>query len=174
MYDKQKHVVHMVCIAIVLAFTLYSSIVFAVKDDGIHKVIGLIVFVVALFLAVQRDTYLPFLYDAVFPHTLVKETHVPDHANVQTVIAVDEPDGTRIAYWGAMPSNTVGANPQEAYATYDNNGVAEVHNGKATLHFRCPSKYNIPWGVTLDRHVHYRVISKNGMMSRVNTVFVKC
>ena len=161
--------------AIVLAFTFYSSIMFILKNDNmIFKAVGAIVFFSALWLAAQRDTYLPFLADAAFPAALVKDAYIPDHANVETVVNVNEPNGTKIAFWGALPSDKVATNPRVAYSDYKNAGVAEVNNGKATLKFWCPSKYNIPFGMTLDRHVHYRVLDANGMMSSVKTVFVKC
>jgi len=104
----------------------------------------------------------------------VKDVYIPDHANVETVIHVNEPDGTKIAFWGALPSDKVAPNPRKAYSNYANAGIAEVYHGKATLKFWCPSKYNVPFGMTLNRHVHYRVVEANGMMSAVRTTYVKC
>lgn len=181
---KYAHIAHMCIIATVLLFTLYASIdtIATKKSTWWCKVIAGFALSGALILAVDRDTYLPFLYNAVFPSSLVKSVHSPAHANVETVIIVDEPDGTKIAYWGAMPLHQdVHDTPQQAYANYANAGVAEVKNGQATLKFFCPSKYKVnhmyPWATTLERHVHYRVLDSDkykGMMSPVYTKWVKC
>lgn len=184
---KHAQVVYMFCIAFVLAFSLYTSIVTisANKQSLWCKSAAFTAFIAALVLAVDRDTYLPFLNNAVFPSSLVKSVYSPPGANVEAVIIVDEKDGTKIAYWGAKPlymnGATIPQTPQEAYANYSNAGVAEVKNGQAILKFFCPSKYNInniyPWATTLDRHVHYRVIDSHkhkGMMSPVYTKWVKC
>jgi hypothetical protein len=166
----------MLAIAIILLFSLYSSIYFISDCDSsrLTKSVAIVVLLTALYLGMQRDTFLPFLYRAAFPPSLIKDVHVPPHANVSSKIKVDAPDGTKVAYWAAISSKTIFPDPHQAYANYGNTGVAEVKNGKATLKFSCPSQYVVPWGQTLEKHVHYRVIYSDGMMSRVNTVFVKC
>ena len=176
MDDSNIHYYYIVGIAIILLYSLYSSIYFISDCDSsnVTKIVAFLVICIALYFGMQRDTYLPFLYCSAFPHTLIKDVHVPPHANVSSVIKVDAPDGTRVAYWAAVSSNTIFPDPYKAYANYSNTGVAEVKNGKATLMFSCPSQYVVPWGMTLEKHVHYRIIYNGGMMSRVNTIFVKC
>jgi hypothetical protein len=145
------------------------------KVNIVTKLCGLVIFIMAFWLAMHRDTYLPFLSPAAFPPSLIKD--VKDESankNVHTVIDVDAPDGTKIAFWGALPSNTVQPTPQIAYDNYSNAGVATVMNKQASISFLCPAKYNVPWGATLNRHIHYRVINANGMMSSVKTVYVEC
>ena len=56
-------------------------------------------------------------------------------------------------------------------------GVSQVFDGKATLHFLCPSKYNVGSSVfkrTLEKHVHYRMAYPNGWLSDVQTLNVNC
>lgn len=184
---KHAQIVYMLSIAIVIAFSLYSSIatISSNKQTLWCKVAAFAAFIAAVVLAIDRDTYLPFLNNAAFPSSLVKSVYSPHDANVETVIVVDEEDGTKIAYWGAKPRDvngvTIPQTPQEAYADYSNAGIAEVKNGQATLKFFCPSKYKVnsmyPWAMTLDRHVHYRVLDSHkhkGMMSPVYTKWVKC
>jgi hypothetical protein len=172
---QNEHALYMVAMIILLSFSFYCSILFVLKDGSLsYKLIGVVVFFSALSLAVQRDTYLPFLYKSAFPPALVKDVHTPENANADTTISVNEPDGTRIAYWGALPSKQVQKDPYTAYGPFTNSGVVVVNKGKANIKFWCPAKYNVPWGATIDRHIHYRVLHPKGMMSRVYTVFVKC
>jgi hypothetical protein len=148
------------------------------KVTFVTKAIVFVIFLMALWLAVRRNTYLTFLAPTVFPYSLVKDAKdfgstKGDH-NVHTTIKVDAPDGTKVVYWGALPSTGVQPTPQIAYDDYSNAGVALVSGGAVQVSFFCPAKYRIPWGKVLDRHVHYRIINKDGMISSVRTQFVKC
>ena len=59
----------------------------------------------------------------------------------------------------------------KAYESYENIGVAAVVNGKATLKLKCPTEYKVQKGmIKLPRHVHYRLIYANGVVSEVKTV----
>ena len=176
MSNGNIYYIHMLSIAIILLFSLYSSIYFIsdCESSRITKLVSIVVLCIALYLGMQRDTFLPFLYRSAFPSTLIKDVHVPPHANVSSVIEVDAPDGTKVAYWAAISSKTIFPDPYQAYANYGNTGVAEVKSGKATLKFSCPAQYVVPWGKTLEKHVHYRLVNSDGMMSRVNTIYVKC
>lgn len=166
----------MVSMAFALWFALYASVDFMwnTKNNVWLKAVVGVIFVMTVWLVMQRDTYLPFLSKAAFPTTLVKDAFIGVNGNVKQLIRVDAPDGTKLAYWAAKTSNVVQSTPRIAYDDFVNSGVALVKNGQATLTFSCPSKYTVPWGHILDRHVHYRLMGDDGMMSRVHTVFVDC
>jgi hypothetical protein len=66
---------------------------------------------------------------------------------------------------------------KEAYKHTENVGVSQVLDGKATLHFLCPSQYNVGSSLfkrTLKKHVHYRMAYANGWLSDVQTLNVNC
>lgn len=163
----------------VLLFAMYCSIVLIVAR---HEHIGLrLAAVVALLsslaLFFQRDTYLPFLGRTALPPSVFQTTFSPVDSNVETDIVVDAPDNSKILYWGAAPedgSNKVVSNPMKAYGTYENTGISIVRRGVAKIRFFCPVKYEVPWGKTLRRHIHYRIIDGSGMIGPVRTVYVVC
>lgn len=166
---------HMLGMFIVLTFTVVSAFVVMLgKFHPAMKGWAIVSILFALFLFVQRDTYLPFLGHAAVPASLLKEASIPDGANVSVQIPVDAPDGTKLIYWGAKPSDVVYPTPWDAYDSFTNAGVTLVKNGAVTIRFHCPSKYRIPSGRTLNRHVHYRVAGENGMVGPVQTKYVNC
>ena len=173
----------MMCTVVVMAYVLYSTMDMMImrKTSVPLKCLMFVIFLMALWLAVRRNTYLPFLAPTVFPPSLVKEPGQPatdhtDHTdhNVHATLKVDAPDGTKVAYWAALPANGVQQTPRIAYEDFSNAGVALVSGGEADVSFFCPAKYVVPWGKTLDRHIHYRVLHANGMMSGVKTTYVNC
>jgi hypothetical protein len=168
---------NMIAHGTVLVFVFVTSImyIFSKRTDVTVKVMSIIAFMVAFYLMLQRDTYLPFLGPAAMPlNTLVNEM-VPSNANVTHELKFPpNMEGYKILYWGAQPSTTIYANPWDAYASFDNAGVAIVRQGKAVIKFFCPAKYKVPSGVTLDRHIHYRTCCQRGMLGPVETVYVRC
>lgn len=171
---------YMVVVFIVLMFAACVSILFMIGDtSSLVRFISMVVFVSAVYLLVQRDTYLPFLGTTVVPPSFFHDIVVPSGANVEATVEVPNvASGTKVVYWGAMPfsdSDKIMPTPQMAYKQYANSGVAVVVDGKAKLKFFCPVKYQVPWGKTLDRHIHYRVVDGfSGFLGPVKTVFVKC
>lgn len=167
----------MVSIFVILLFSLCSSIFILAQKQTMTLVrfLALVVFVLTLWMMFRRDTYLPFLGSSVLPMTALVKESIPDGANKEVTISVDAPDGTRLIYWGAQPSNKVQANPWVAYGDYSNTGVTTVKDGKATVRFYCPASYYVPSGTRLDRHLHYRLCCrKNVMLGPVQTVWIKC
>ena len=160
-----------------LTFVVIMGIYLMVQDRfgfGV-KLYALLVTVLALYLLLQRDLYLPFLGASAFPLGVVKSDMAPNGANVSYTLDFDAKDeGKHVIYWGSKPSQNVFPNPWDAYEDFSNAGVATIQNGKATVKFFCPSKYQVPWGKTLDRHIHYRVCCEKGMMSPVKTKYIKC
>lgn len=138
------------------------------------KVLFFFVLLAILYLGLRRDTYLPFLGQTVLPPTLLKADAVPENANSQATIELPwAKDGTKVLYWAASPAKEVVSTPKLAYAEYSNSGIAIVKDGKATLKFVCPAKYNVgAFDKTLNKHVHYRIVKEDGMLGRVKTTWV--
>lgn len=166
----------MFAVGLVLLFTLYTSFAIVIsKSSFLLKLVALVTFVAGLVLLLQRDTFLPFLGRMALPPTVLKDAVYPPHSNSEVDLSFNVPDGTKVVYWGAKPSNTVVPNPWDAYGDFTNAGVAIVVGGRATLRFACPSKYQVgSFRRTLNRHIHYRICDERGMIGSVQTRFVKC
>lgn len=173
--------VYMGMILVLLVFVTYVSIMFLFckpNNDAteclFHRLLAVLMLIIVIYLSLHRDTFLPFLGETVFPFTLVKDiTH--GQGSVSKTIHVDAPDGTKVAYWAAMTNNKVEPNPQIAYNQYKNSGITSVKNGQATLTIDCPASYKVPpFNKQIKKHVHYRIIHTNGMISEVHTVGVVC
>lgn len=167
------------CMAFVLLFTMYCSMVLIMTehDQVSVRVASVLALIAALFLFFRRDTFLPFLGQCALPPSIFQTTSSPPNSNVETDIMIDAPDNTKVIYWGASPengSNRIIENPIKAYGDYNNMGIAVVRRGHAKIRFFCPVKYEVPWGKTLDRHIHYRVINETGMLGSVKTEYVTC
>lgn len=134
-----------------------------------------IVFMLLLLLAVsklrERDYYLPFLGDAVFPNELLQ---VSTPISYNTIVKVNVPKDTKVVYWASLENNgKTDQMPWIAYGDYRNSGVTmSDSDGEAMLKIVSPRGYKTPWGKTLKPHVHYRYFKTNGMMSRVFTEFL--
>jgi uncharacterized membrane protein YuzA (DUF378 family) len=128
----------------------------------------------AVALMFHRDTYLPFLGETVAPACSILAERVPEGAT--TVVKVRVAPGAKVLYWAAEPGSE-GLDKvhdwREAYAQFKNAGVtvADVR-GNAFLKVRPPQPYTVPFRGTLDPHVHYRVCQQDGMMGRIETMFL--
>ena len=163
-------------IVIILLFTAISTLktILNNRENMVLRLLCIVIFGITFWMMFQRDTYLPFLgYSALSPSVL-KDSLVPENSNIETSIPINAENGTKILYWGAIPSKMVKPTPMAAYGDFGNSGVTYVHEGKAVFRFNCPSKYNVPWGMTLDRHIHYRMLLPDGILSPVKTVYVNC
>lgn len=122
----------------------------------------------------SRTSYLPFLGEAVFPSSLLKDTMTPADATVD-IDVVASPGATHVAFWASEPNSSgVVKNPWKAYGSYTNSGIARVEsNGHATIRIRCPSRYAIR-GKVLPRHVHYRDVYPSGILGEIKTAQVVC
>lgn len=177
MYSHIK--LHMIAMIIVLIGSLnwliigfgYSntiSYIFSKYDKFIYILIG----ISALYLLFNRDTYLPFLGWSAFPgHTL--QVSSSDKANLSIRVPAYE-NAVKVVYWAANPGKKIINNPITAYTDTSNFGVSEVEqDGTAILYFQCPQQYKV-CGHTLDKHIHYRSIMNDGMLSPVETVNIHC
>lgn len=191
-------ILHMVLIAIVLVGALnwgfhtfgynlvemlnrFLSGVFK-RRLPLDRVIYVVVAVSAVALAVQRDTWLPFLGNSVLPGAVV-----PLKKNMgDTTVEVKVTPGAKVAYWAAEPETKLdainkGASEgnkavplvRAAYDQFENSGVVVANDqGMATLVFNKGTSYIVPSGRKLESHVHYREFGEDGMMGPVKSVFV--
>jgi uncharacterized membrane protein YuzA (DUF378 family) len=137
----------------------------------VYIVIGLS----AVPLLFQRDMYLPFLGETVLPAAALAPK-TPQNANDQVTIRTRP--GAKVVFWAAEPNPTQGKDVptfKEAYDAYENSGVVVADtSGHAILRFRGPPQaYSVPLKGQLEPHVHFRICDDNGMMGRVQTIFVK-
>lgn len=154
---------------VLASFQIFGSNVLASKWA---RLVVLISLVGAVYLGFNRDFYLPFLGPTIVPTTALK-VGIP--ADAPIAVSVDAPsNATHVMYWAATPSTVPRDEPMDAYRGFRNAGVVEVASGKATLRLACPGTYKVGWGKLLPRHVHYRYVFNNGMLSSVKTASVRC
>jgi uncharacterized protein len=137
------------------------------------RVVYCIIGLAAISVMFNRDTYLPFLGEAVFPHSMIPE-QIPEGADSQVQVKVQP--GAKVIYWAAEPA-TEGMKKlndwRKAYVKFMNVGVVKASNtGVATLLVRNPQPYTVPWMGRLEPHVHFRECMEDGMMGRIHTVYM--
>jgi hypothetical protein len=164
---KEKQIRMYMMYAVVFG-SLFGGYLASMGNNNTHKVVAVPCALAAVAVMLDRDVFLPFLGDAVLPTSVIVEDRLPAGANRMVSVAV--PPRTKVMYWASEPGDDVKKSPWEAYKKYRNAGVTTSdENGNATLRIRNPSKYKVPYGNTLNPHVHYRYMRNNGMMSRIFT-----
>ena len=143
------------------------------RSSIVPRILYVIVGVSALIIAFHRDTYLPFLGPTVVPCSLIPE-RIPEGADT-TVDVIVKP-GAKVLYWAAEPS-TEGLKKindwRGAYLKFMNAGVTIAGaDGTASLLIKSPQPYTVPWKGRIEPHVHFRVCGENGMMGRIDTVYM--
>lgn len=125
-----------------------------------------------LYIAFDRDSYLPFLGECVLPPSVLAAKTPQDAAFTVDVLV---PNGaTHVMYWASESGAGLAATPYDAYGNYANAGIVQAgSNGKASLPVRCPRQYRVR-GRALPRHVHYRAIFKSGVAGPVQTTEIAC
>jgi len=135
--------------------------------NAIFALVGL----AALFIGLNRDSYLPFLGQTLIPCSVLTP-QTPENADIETHVLASP--GTKILYWAAEPANKDLNEINDwhhAYLAYRNAGVAITDNtGVAKLKVRKPQPYRVPIKGVLSPHIHYRKCMGDGLMSRVHTV----
>lgn len=125
----------------------------------------------AIIIALDRNTWLPFLGETVLPSILVPLKKIEG----DTVIKVNVTPNTKVAYWAALPNNSNNKDPYVtlAYADYSNSGVVmSDDNGVAILTLNKGSGYYLPSGQHLESHVHYRELGEEfGMIGPIHTYY---
>jgi hypothetical protein len=141
------------------------------KRAPIDKILYAIFAICAVIVAVDRDTWLPFLGNSVLPSAVVPlKTNIGD-----TTVKVQVQPNAKVVFWAAKPSKE-GNKPEvsEAYDDYSNSGVVNANDqGEAILTFNKGTEYVVPSGRQLESHVHYREFrDKIGMVGPVQSVYV--
>jgi uncharacterized membrane protein YuzA (DUF378 family) len=141
------------------------------KGSIISRSIYILVGLSALLVAFNRDTYLPFLGESVFPCSILSEQAPP---GATRSIDVQVEPNSKVVYWASEPSD--GSNIPtyvDAYRSYLNAGVAIADStGRATLKVREPQPYSVPFKGHLESHIHFRVCGPTGFIGRIKTIFV--
>jgi hypothetical protein len=122
-------------------------------------------------LAFNRDTYLPFLGESVFPCSVLPD-QIP--AGATRSIQINVQPGAKVVYWATEPSDGGSVpNYRGAYREYQNAGVTTADaSGVATLKVREPQPYTVPFKGHLDAHIHFRVCGPSGFIGRIKTIFL--
>ena len=181
--ERVQRFAHLIAIALLIfgglnygALVLFgTTIVQMVVGFGlVARVIYAAIALSAVAIMFHRDTYLPFLGPAVMPACNLLAERIPEGATVAVKARV--PPGAKVLYWAAEPS-TEGLDKvndwREAYAQFKNAGVTVADmRGHAYLKVRPPQPYSVPFKGRLDSHVHYRVCQQDGMMGRIETLFL--
>jgi len=141
------------------------------KGSGLSRAVYVLVGIAALAVAFNRDTYLPFLGESVFPCSVLPD-QVPAGATREVKVRAEP--GAKVVYWASEPSDGGDVpNYQGAYREYQNAGVATADNsGVAVLKVREPQAYNVPIRGRLESHIHFRVCGPQGFVGRIKTVFL--
>jgi len=136
----------------------------------ITKLLYILMGVSAFFLVFNRDTYLPFLGETIFPSSVLQE-QTP--AGATRTVKVKVKPHTKVVYWASEPGdNLEKKNYKVAYAKYENAGVTTSdNNGIALLKVREPQSYNILFQ-TLAPHIHYRIVKESGFLGPFRTYFL--
>ena len=143
-------------------------------ESSIYITVGL----ASIYLAKNRNFYLPFLGNTVMPISVLKNISNPK-ANIS--LTVDAPNADMVMFWAAEPLTDGEIDGEkfayEAYDKFSNAGIAEVIGGKATLKIACPQSYWVKkWGIkkTLPKHIHYRLVYPTGWVSEIKTESILC
>jgi len=140
-----------------------------------HNKISLIIYILiglaGLYQITRRDFYLSFLDKAVYPCGNLVEKK-PTNATIKKTIKTQP--NINIIYWAAEYDDEIFKDPYVAYDKYANSGVVKSDNeGNATLEFRNPQGYNVPYkSKRIKPHVHYRECFYNGMLDSVKTLYL--
>jgi len=138
------------------------------KNSIASRAVCLLIGISAISLAFNRDTYLPFLGESVFPCSVLGNQTPP--GATRTIQVRVQPD-TKVIFWAAEPGDGRGT-WEEAYRGYQISGVTTSDSsGVATLKVREPQGYTVPMRGYLEPHIHFRVCGEpKAFIGRIKTV----
>jgi uncharacterized membrane protein YuzA (DUF378 family) len=172
---------HKIAVVLIIIGALNWGLLGAAKVNLVERLLGkgvasrsiyILVGIAALALAFNRDSYLPFLGESVFPCSVLTD-QVP--AGATRAVQVQVTPGAKVIYWASEPADADAAIPnfEGAYRQYLNAGVTTADDtGLAVLKVREPQPYTVPIKGRLESHVHFRVCGPNGFIGRIKTVFL--
>ena len=124
--------------------------------------------------SLNRNYYLPFLGDTIFPTGLLGDNIVPNMSDLTINLKIKP--NTKIVYWAAEPCESTNSCEKsimawDAYKNYENSGITTSNStGIALLKVRSPQFYKVPFKSGLIKpHIHYREMLANGMLSKIHT-----
>jgi len=150
----------------------YHPLIFLKKYLIVDMIVKVSVVISIMYNIFDRNFYLPFLGWSAYPCGSLAEK-IPRDAD--TTVSVQVKPNVNVIYWASESKTNEEQpidNPWDAYANYDNSGVVRAdENGKAVLHVRNPSIYQVGlMNKTLKKHIHYRECRHAGMLSSIKTV----
>lgn len=163
----KAHKLRMLAQALVVLFVLVSLTHAFNVTNAPHPILLALATVSTFWLVNCRTTWLPFLGPTAFPIGVLRRPRAPYGSSVQVTVKAPS-DAISAVFWASEKTST---DPFTAYGSYENSGVAEVVDGVAIFRVRTPQPYSVH-GKVIPPHVHYRWITKSGMLSGVRTTFV--
>jgi len=170
--SKLNNTPYKISISIVLLGGLLLLVQGFTDNMKLNKFIYLLIGVCTLYVMIfhYRRLYLSFLEETVMPPNVFQNK---TNNNNNKKLTVDVEGGYKVIYWSAKPDvdNKIVENWKLAYDNYDNSGVVDVVNNKAELLYSTPVRYRVGmFNRLLDRHIHYRILYKDGILSKIYTV----
>lgn len=191
---KQSIYLHILTIFFVLLGSLETastnlmgfSFLNLINNDSIKTGLVVVIGLSVLYHIFNKYTFLPFLNYNVLPYSVLKtgpnNKSIEDNSLISVNIDIPSDNSyTHIIYWASNETNketTILPMWDLAYGEFTNSGV-ELVNGKpkVTINVECPTSYRVPSlfkKKVIPKHVHYRFVSKDGMMSKIYTKYIKC
>lgn len=160
---------------LLMGLNVKDKFLFITVPKNILNILFITIGVSALYLFFNRDYYLPFLGETVFP--IVKPFE--NSKNTITTIIKNVPPNASVIYWAAKKETEKGydIDPYIAYGDYSNSGISVANeNGEAIIKYECPIQYKVGKFTKkiLKKHIHYRYTDPRfpGLISPVKTLFL--
>ena len=125
----------------------------------------------AVYMAMNRDTFLPFLGESFLPEIFLKTTPKTGEKKDTDVVVVGLRPDSVVYYWAADPGKEVAKDWKQGYGRFENSGIVRTDKeGKVTIPVVCPARYIVQGYRVLPKHVHYRYYNPDTqMLSRIYT-----
>lgn len=136
----------------------------------LEKIFYVLAGIFAIIIALNRNTWLPFLGESVFPSSFVPLKKIEGN----TTITVNVKPNVKVAYWASKPSLKKDQPVKLAYDDYSNSGVVmSDNNGVAIISLNKGPGYFVPSGNYIKSHVHYRELTNDyAMMGPIQTIYL--
>lgn len=143
-----------------------------IKDNTIRKFVLSLIGMSGLILFFMRDTHLPFLGRTILPDVFIADKKpISD----EFVLKVKLKPNTKVIYWASnkcIENCDKLVNYKQAYNKYKNSGTTTTdENGFAHFYLEEPQRYFVKGGKMINRHVHFRYVEMNGVLSRIYTIY---
>lgn len=178
MYAKIVMILIILMTSISIIDPKYNPFIMLKLSAGTIKIIYILVTLITIWVATQRQTYLPFLGECVLPNRLLSK-EINNNDFFEKLIDLEiKSNAEKIIWWAADPKDEVEVinDVKTAYNEYKNSGVVNVKDGIAKIAYACPQPYKIKKlfkEKKLEKHIHYREVSNN-ILSEIKTIYVDC